>query len=243
MKKPIIQYQDVIINKRNINAYRSGRTIMFRGDFDYQTNTITIFRYHIDEKLSLGIKDYIRYQACAVRKYENKTLAHELKHFQNTDFGEQNSVVTNYYEICGLYTFDEVSAFAAEHIAHTKHPTHEQVCNAVELGIYDFLDCQSVYIPEFMQNLQKLLLMKTLEKKLDATIHYIERYANPPKRNSQTFNTIVDGYLTFNNQGIRNTNNRIPPELKERIKELQTVYENATQKILHNKLKKLQRIK
>ena len=238
--KPTITYKTITINKRNIKAYRTGRARMFRGEFYSDKNTIVIFRYNIDKKLGLSNNDKVIKQIQANTKLEKETLAHEIKHFQNAQFGNQDFLVTSYYEICGLKAFDEVSAFAAEYLTSTKHPTHTDVCYAVAQGIQDVMNTKSTYIPRFMREIQDLLHFKTYGADNDTIIEHIEKQIVPPKRHTKTFNTTVNNYLTFNGQGIRGPFNKIPTELKQRIKELQQTYESATEKNLRTKLNKLQ---
>lgn len=236
--KPSIKYRKVIINKRNVDAYRSGRTHMFRGEFNYETNVITIFRYTINKSLSLDAHNDLYTIIKANKSLEPKTLIHELKHFENIKYGLQESLVKNYYELCGLFAFDEVSAFAAENLIDPA-PTLSQVREAVSCGIDDFLYQKDIYIPDFMQTINNSLFSKNSDKDTVAIVRHIRQNLNPPKHYSATFIKTINKYLTFNNQGIRDSNNRISNKLQNKIQNLILTYENATTKHLQKNLTKL----
>lgn len=233
-----IKYKKVTINERNIETYRSDNSIFWGGEADLTNKRITVYRYTIDKKLNIKPDDYIYKTVNKIRRNEPKTIAHELKHLKNVEFGNPVLLVQSYYEICGLYAFDEVSAYAAEYLVGKKSITHNDICAAVSNGINDLLDYKSIYMPKYMKQIQKILFYKNSGKTLGTTIRHIRKNITPPARYSKTFNTIVDGYLTFDGQCIRDSKNNIPKELKEKMECLKSVYVATTQKALNAKLKK-----
>ena len=233
-----IKYKKVTINEHNIKTYRSDNSIFWGGEADRTEKSITVYRYIIDKKLNLKPDDYIYKTVSKIRRNEPETIAHELKHLKNIEFGDPAFVVKNYYEICGLYAFDEVSAYAAEYLVGEKSVTHSDICRAVYMGINDLLGYKSIYMPQYKKQIQEILLYKNSGKTLGTTIRHIKQNITEPAQYSKTFYTIVNGYLTFDGQGVRDSKNNIPTELKEKMESLNNVYVAATKKALNAKLKK-----
>lgn len=217
-----------VINANNVDAYRSGRTQFVGGDHVNGAKYVVVYRYVIDPYLHLEPDDQIIQDIEFMQANEDKTIKHETKHMKNDSFGNPLFVVTNYYEMTGLYAFDEVSAYATAYLKHDK-PNHREVCDAVSHGIDDLLERKSVYIPKHVNQVAGLIGFKITAKNAESTLmHNWE----PPKQYSQTFNAIAHGYLTFDGQGVRDENGMIPAELKEKLKHLRHEYEDATSQTL-----------
>ena len=226
--KPVVKYVERVINANNVDAYRSGRAQFVGGDHVNGAKYVVVYRYVIDPYLHLDPEDQIIQVIEFMRANEDNTIKHEAKHMKNDRFGNPLFVVTNYYEMTGLYAFDEVSAYATAYLKHDK-PTHKEVCNAVSHGIDDLLERKSVYIPRHVNQVAGLIGFKFMAGNAESTLmHNWE----PPKQYSKTFNTIANGYLTFDGQGIRDENNVIPADLKEKLRHLRHEYEDATSKTL-----------
>lgn len=227
-EKPEVKYVERIINANNVDAYRSGRAQFVGGDHVNGAKYVVVYRYVIDPYLHLDPEDQIIQDIEFMRATEDNTIKHEAKHMKNDRFGNPLFVVTNYYEMTGLYAFDEVSAYATAYLKHDK-PTHKEVCNAVSHGIDDLLERKSVYIPRHVNQVAGLIGFKFMARNAESTLmHNWE----PPKQYSKTFNTIANGYLTFDGQGIRDENNVIPADLKEKLRHLRHEYEDATTQML-----------
>ena len=241
MKDLVIQYKDITITKRNIAKYKAE---FMRGQFNSDSNVITIFRYTLDKKTPLAINDNLRCLIKDTPNLEPTTLIHEFKHFQNQNYLTQHPYIFRgcFYECCGLYVFDEVSAYATAHIAPGEPATLSQVCRAVSAGIDDFLYNKDLYMPAFMQIIAQELndFNKTNP---NVVCRNTQKILNLPKRHSHYFIKTVDAFLTFNGQGIRYSNNKIPSRLQKRIQELTQVYEVETYKTMRTELKKLQKTK
>jgi hypothetical protein len=226
--KPVVKYVERVINANNVDAYRSGRAQFVGGDHVNGAKYVVVYRYVIDPDLHLDAQDQIIQDIEFMRATEADTIKHEAKHMQNDRFGNPLFVVTNYYEMTGLYAFDEVSAYATAYLKHDK-PTHKEVCNAVSHGIDDLLERKSEYIPRHVNQVAGLIGFKFMAGDTESTLRH---NWEPPKQYSQTFNAIAHGYLTFDGQGIRDENNVIPVELKEKLKHLRHEYEDATSQTL-----------
>ena len=227
-EKPEVKYVERIINANNVDAYRSGRAQFVGGDHVNGAKYVVVYRYVIDPYLHLDPEDQIIQDIEFMRATEDNTIKHEAKHMKNDRFGNPLFVVTNYYEMTGLYAFDEVSAYATAYLKHDK-PTHKEVCNAVSHGIDDLLERKSVYIPRHVNQVAGLIGFKFMARNAESTLmHNWE----PPKQYSKTFNTIANGYLTFDGQDIRDENNVIPADLKEKLRHLRHEYEDATTQML-----------
>ena len=227
-EKPEVKYVERIINANNVDAYRSGRAQFVGGDHVNGAKYVVVYRYVIDPYLHLDPEDQIIQDIEFMRATEDNTIKHEAKHMKNDRFGNPLFVVTNYYEMTGLYAFDEVSAYATAYLKHDK-PTHKEVCNAVSHGIDDLLERKSHYIPRHVNQVVGLIGFKFMARDAESTLmHNWE----PPKQYSKTFNTIANGYLTFDGQGIRDENNVIPADLKEKLRHLRHEYEDATTQTL-----------
>ena len=226
--KPVVKYVERVINANNVDAYRSGRAQFVGGDHVNGAKYVVVYRYVIDPDLHLDAQDQITQDIEFMRAIEGDTIKHEAKHMQNDRFGNPLFVVTNYYEMTGLYAFDEVSAYATAYLKHDK-PTHKEVCNAVSHGIDDLLERKTVYIPKHVNQVAGMIGFKFMARDAESTlIHNWE----PPKHYSQTFNAIAHGYLTFDGQGVRDENGMIPAELKEKLRRLRHEYEDATSQTL-----------
>lgn len=237
-EKPEIKYVERVINATNIKTYRSGRAQFVGGDHVHGCKYIVVYRYVIDPCLHLEPDDQIIQQVQFMRSAEDNTIKHETKHMKNDVFGNPLFVVTNYYEITGLYAFDEISAYATAYLKNNK-PNHSEVCNAVSHGIDDLLERKSYYIPKHTNQIAVLIGFKLRAKDPESTLMC---NWEPPKQYSQTFNTIAHGYLTFNGQSIRDENHVIPVELKEKLKHLRNEYENATTHLLNEITKKIKQV-
>ena len=236
-EKPEVKYVERIINANNVDAYRSGRAQFVGGDHVNGAKYVVVYRYVIDPYLHLDPEDQIIQDIEFMRATEDNTIKHEAKHMKNDSFGNPLFVVTNYYEMTGLYAFDEVSAYATAYLKHDK-PTHKEVCNAVSHGIDDLLERKSVYIPRHVNQVAGLIGFKFMARNAESTLmHNWE----PPKQYSKTFNTIANGYLTFDGQGIRDENNVIPADLKEKLRHLRHEYEDATSQTLHSIMERFTR--
>lgn len=236
-EKPEVKYVERVINANNVDAYRSGRAQFVGGDHVNGAKYIVVYRYVIDPYLHLDPEDQIIQDIEFMRATEDNTIKHEAKHMKNDSFGNPLFVVTNYYEMTGLYAFDEVSAYATAYLKHDK-PTHKEVCNAVSHGIDDLLERKSVYIPRHVNQVAGLIGFKFMARNAESTLMY---NWEPPKQYSRTFNTIANGYLTFDGQGIRDENNVIPADLKEKLRHLRHEYEDATSQTLHSIMERFTR--
>lgn len=212
---PKIKYITHTINRNNIAAYRSGRLPMIGGD--YACNTVMIYQYNIDPELNLQPDDEIYKAAEKIRAKEQETIVHELKHMKNAEFGHPCFIMKNYYEISGLYAFDEVSAYAAARL-DSKKTTFEEVCTAVSYGIDDLLLRKNWYIPRHMQQIEfKLMLEKLATTKQNLQPQYGSR-----------FNKTVAAYLTFDGQCLYERDKTLPNELKQKLSLLRQTYEAST---------------
>lgn len=227
-EKPEVKYEERVINANNVDAYRSGRAQFVGGDHVNGAKYIVVYRYVIDTDLHLDPEDQIIHDVQFMQATESNTIKHEAKHMKNDSFGNPLFVVSNYYEMSGLYAFDEVSAYATAYLKHDK-PSHQEVCNAVSHGIDDLLERKAIYIPRHMNQITGLIGFKFMARDAEGTLMY---NWEPPKQYSKTFNTIVNGYLTFDGQGIRDENNVIPADLKGKLRQLRHEYEDATTQTL-----------
>ena len=236
-EKPEVKYVERIINANNVDAYRSGRAQFVGGDYVNATKYIVVYRYVIDPALNLDSNDQIIQDVQFMQATEENTIKHEAKHMKNDSFGNPLFVVNNYYEMTGLYAFDEVSAYATAYLKHN-NPTHKEVCDAVSHGIDDLLERKSAYIPKHMNQIAGMIGFKFMAKNTENTLMY---NWEPPKHYSKTFNKIVNGYLTFDGQGIHDENNVIPDDLKEKLTHLRHEYEDATTQMLCTIMKRITR--
>lgn len=220
---PKIEYITYTVNQHNIAAYRSGRLQMIGGDS--VGNTVCIYRYDIDPELNLQPDDEIYKIAETIRAEEQKTIWHELKHVKNAEFGHPGFIVENYYEISGLYAFDEVSAYSTAYLG-SKNPTFEDVCLAVSCGIDDLLHRKDWYVPRHMQQVRSLLMLKCIGKDYATAKQYIEQNLRP--RYGNIFNKTVTAYLTFDGQCLYECDKTLPNELKQKLSLLRHTYETAT---------------
>lgn len=226
--KPVVKYVERVINANNVDAYRSGRAQFVGGDHVNGAKYVVVYRYVIDPDLHLDAQDQITQDIEFMRATEGDTIKHEAKHMKNDSFGNPLFVVSNYYEMSGLYAFDEVSAYATAYLKHDK-PSHQEVCNAVSRGIDDLLERKSEYISKHVNQVAGMIGFKFMARNAESTLmHNWE----PPKHYSRTFNAIAHGYLTFDGQGVRDENGTIPAELKEKLRRLRHEYEDATSQAL-----------
>ena len=220
---PKIKYITYTINRNNIAAYRSGCLQMISGDS--VGNTVCIYRYDIDPELNLQPDDKIYKTVEKIRAEEQKTIWHELKHVKNAEFGHPGFIVENYYEISGLYAFDEVSAYSTAYLG-SKNPTFEDVCLAVSCGIDDLLHRKDWYVPRHMQQVRSRLMLKCIGKDYATAKQYIEQNLRP--RYSNVFNKTAAAYLTFNGQCLYERDKTLPKELKQKLSSLRQTYETST---------------
>lgn len=236
--KPEIKYVDCIITAYDIDDYRSGHIQFVGGDYVWPNKYITVYKYFIDPSLNLDPNDQIYKDIEFIHQKEAQTIAHESKHMSNGKFGNPIWMMTNYYEMSGLYAFDEVSAYATAYLTH-KNPTHQEVCRAVSKGIDDLLNRKSVYISQHIDQIASVICFKFAARNTESTL--MQNWEKP-QRYSTKFNTIANEYLTFNGQGIRDENDAIPVELKDKLRQLRQVYEDATSQMLDKIIKKTKQI-
>lgn len=222
-----IEYVTRTINQYNIAAYRSGRLQMVGGDS--ACGAVRIYRYDIDPELNLSPDDEICKAAQEIRAEEQQTLTHELKHVANARFGHPCFIAENYYEISGLYAFDEVSAYATAYL-DGEPPTFEEVCLAASYGLDDLLQRKDWYVPRHMQQVANRLVLNCVGKDSATIKQHIEQNLQP--RYGKRFNKTVAAYLTFGGQCLYERDKKLPDELRQKLSLLRQTYEAATRATL-----------
>ena len=238
MEKNVIKYKKIKIDQSNIYKYRSDTSVMLCGESDFEKNQIIIYRYSIGENLNLKQDDEIYEYVKYIHEHESKTIAHELKHFENRKLGDPLYIAKNYYELAGMYVWDEVSAHACEYLKSLT-PCYDEVCHVILKGIDNFIDCQQHYIPRHMQQVENKFLLNNAGKTFAVAKRHLERNLSAGISYSNKYNKIISAYLTFNGQSLYDSKHLVPATQLKKIKNLCKSYEKETTKTLQSLLKRV----
>ena len=196
MQKPVIEYKTIIINKKNIDAFRMLPGV--RGRYISKEHKILIYRYSVSPDLSLSPNDTVFSKIREIRATEPCVLAHEEQHAQNhTTVGSISKCAKNIYEYISLLCMDEASAFTAGILQSKQSPkTTTDVLNAAITGTKEFLQKQDYYLTKYAQFLLTDVVSFNAEK---STSNMIKKNGTKffDYGFSNEFHCAISKYFTF----------------------------------------------
>ena len=200
MREPTIEYKTIIINEKNIQAFRMLPGV--RGMYLSDSHKIIIYRYTIAQNLLLAKDDIAHKKIAEIKREEPMVLAHEKHHAQNrTKGGPISKRANNIYEYISLCCMDEASAFTAGKLYEQKIKTNKTVLQAAIDGTNEFLSKSERYLNEYSHVLLHDIVAFNNEKPTSSMI----------KRNgvkffeetfSKKFSATLSAYFTFHGYSL-----------------------------------------
>ena len=185
MQKPVIEYKTIIINKKNIDAFRMLPGV--RGRYISKEHKILIYRYSVSPDLSLSPNDTVFSKIREIRASEPCVLAQEEQHAQNhTTVGSISKCAKNIYEYISLLCMDEASAFTAGILQSKQSPKTTT----------EFLQKQDYYLTKYAQFLLTDVVSFNAEK---STSNMIKKNGTKffDYGFSNEFHCAISKYFTF----------------------------------------------
>ena len=223
-ENPNIIYEEKHITSANIDLYRSGQESFVGGRFQRGGNDLIVYKYVIDSDLHLSSDNDIYKAVQMANQVEPIIILHETKHWQNDKFGKPLIIANNYYELTGLFAFNEVSAYTTQYLM-TNAP-YDAVCEGINAFLYE----KDRYIPMYMAQNSRRMMMYCFGADADKVIQHIEKNMTP--KYSESFNETVRNYFTFGDKRLFVPGDKVPTATKQKLSELRKVCENATREFL-----------
>ncbi len=229
---PKIEYREAIIDKKNINLYRTGQ-MPFLGGFITQDleKGIVVYRYKIDKDLILNPNEsfdshFLR-QLIEVDK-EEKIIAHEMKHWNNLKLGSREQILRNFEELALSYAWDEISAFTSLHLYNIPL-SEENVLKALSQATHDFV----IRARYYMNMHTKLITNIAFQRSLHGQIQEEDLHSLKDKH-SESFQKLISGYLTFGDICCWkiNSNSYYANDIRQNVQTLKAKYQLEVKSLL-----------
>ena len=211
MRQPWIDYETVVINRKNVDVFLADCT---SGRFYSDKNTIVLYSFVVGDDLPHQLRTQVASVVRSLNADRDYALAHEIKHWDNLNAIGDIAEITrgNYYQEIYLNCLDELSAFTASVLRTSpelmsRGVTPETVAISMKLGVQEFVygNGYLFYLDSLSQQLAENVFVDLRNQ--DMTIKRMRRQRDlyrmsPDKLFDVRFHRMAQQMFTFDNYCI-----------------------------------------